>query len=326
MKKLKISLILLVFAVFCGLFYFLVFPPKIINTSINSEIVIDFDKPVKRQMLEHIITLEVHGEWRYENPLVENHLYRTLRFVPAIGFQSDTQYEIELKNIINPIGIGISNYSFFSFKTEKNPEENNPEPKQSEPNITLIDIPIDWQDYPLSCEAASLKMALASKKVFVSEDQIMKKIGYDLTPRKNNVWGDPYKSYVGDISGKICSTGFGVFWEPVAQAAGCWRPSQAFTNWTIEELISELNQGNSAVVWGTLPVASLTDCSWHTPEGKYIKAYKQTHVRLAVGFIGSVENPSKIILNDPLSGKLYWSTDYFISNWQSFNSSAVVVR
>ena len=169
-------------------------------------------------------------------------------------------------------------------------------------------------------------MALSSKKVFVSEDQIMEKIGCDLTTRKDNIWGDPYKIYVGDISGKICSTGFGVFWEPIAQAANYWRPSQAFTGWNIEELISELNQGNPAVVWGTLPVSSLTDCSWHTSEGKYIKAYKQTHVRLAVGFIGPSENPLKIILNDPLSGRLYWSTDYFVSNWESFNSSAVVVR
>jgi len=344
---------ILVFTFGLNIFYFFILPPKVIkiipadnseNIFLNSEITINFDKPVKRQEVEHIIMPEVYGEWKFENPLIKNHLYRTLVFVPAIDFEPDTQYGIELKNIINPLGLGLSNDFSFSFRTEKlsekenlekenksNPDEsNNPKINSSEnepkPKITLLNIPIDWQDYSLSCEAASLKMALSYKKVFVLENEIMEKIDYDLTPHKDNIWGDPYIAYVGDIDGKICSTGFGVFWEPVAEAANHWRPAQAFSNWKLENLIKEIEAGNPVIAWGTLPVYPLTDCSWYTPEGKYIKAFKQTHVRLVVGFIGESENPSKIILNDPLSGKLYWSADYFLTNWSAFDYSGVAVR
>ena len=88
----------------------------------------------------------------------------------------------------------------------------------------------------------------------------------------------------------------------------------------------EIESGNPVVVWGTMPVNNLSDCSWFTTEGKYIKAFRETHVRLAVGFVGDSENPSKIILNDPLSGRLYWDTSYFLTNWSAFDYSGVVVR
>lgn len=229
-KIIKLFIVLLTVSICLSAGYFFILPPKVIkiipaenseNVSLNSEIIINFDKPVKRQELEHIITPEAFGEWKYENSLIKNHFYRTLVFVPAIDFQPDAQYWVELKNIISPLGLGFSNSFFFTFTTEKiskeedlekenksNPDEsNNSEMNSSEdkpePKIALLDIPIDWQDYPLSCEAASLKMALGYKKVFVSEDEIMEKIGYDLTPRKGNIWGDPYKTYVGKIDGKI---------------------------------------------------------------------------------------------------------------------------
>ncbi len=43
-----------------------------------------------------------------------------------------------------------------------------------------------------------------------------------------------------------------------------------------------------------MPTGVLTDCSWYTAEGKYIKAFKKMHVRLVIGFIGQPENPSKL--------------------------------
>ena len=80
------------------------------------------------------------------------------------------------------------------------------------------------------------------------------------------------------------------------------------------------------IVWGTLPVPYIHDCSWYTPGGKYIKAIREDHVRLVVGFIGKPENPLKIILNDPLSGRLYWTTSYFLTNWRAFGYSGVVIK
>ena len=331
MKILKIVLIFLILAVISVSALYFFYPPRAISTAVDSQVIIKFNKPVKRQEIRHIITPEVLGEWSFENSLVKNHLFRTLIFTPAIGFKPDTEYRVDLENIVNTFRMGgVGNFSF-SFKTIRDVNDSDvghpsfesiPEPK-----VTLIDIPIDWQDYPLSCEAASLKMAMHAKGVYISEDEIMQKIGYDTTPHLGNFWGDPDKAFVGNIYGEICKTGYGVYWDPVAKAANYWRNAEAFSNWTLEQLIKEIELGNPVVFWGVLPGKELTDCSWwYAKEGKRIKAFKEDHVRLVVGFIGEPENPSKIIINDPLSGRLYWDTEDFLNNWGIFENSGVVVR
>ena len=190
----------------------------------------------------------------------------------------------------------------------------------------LLDIALDWQDHPLSCEAASLKMALAGKGIKITEGEIMEEIGFDPTLHEQSIWGDPYRAFVGDIDGKMCSTGYGVYWEPTAEAALKWRPAEFFSDWSLDNLIREIKSGNPVVVWGKLDVEQLTDCSWFTSEGKYIKAYKETHVRLVVGFTGPAENPENIIINDPLAGRLYWPTSYFLENWKVFGNWILGVR
>lgn len=117
---------------FCILFFIL--PPWVINTNpvtqaqniaTNSSLTIKFDRPVKRQKLQHFITPEVYGEWKFEDPLIKNHLFRTLVFVPAIDFKPDTQYQVELENIVSPLGIGFTGNFSFNFQTKTStPKEN----------------------------------------------------------------------------------------------------------------------------------------------------------------------------------------------------------
>lgn len=314
---------LLIICPFIIYYYFIFLPPRVIDlvppdesggVSLNASLMIKFDKPVKRQNLKFSITPETPGRWEGRDPLLKNHFFRTLIFIPAVSLESNIRYAVRLENI-KSFGPGKTNSFSFSFKTEQNEKL----------KITKLDIPLDLQDYSLSCEAASLKMAMAGKGIRVSEEEIMEKISYDPTPHKDNIWGDPYLAFVGKIDGKICSTGYGVYWEPVAKAANHWTEAQSFSNWRIEDLIKEIKSGNPVIVWGALS-NSLTDCSWFTPEGKYIKAYKETHVKLLIGFVGSPENPSKIILNDPLKGELYWEVPYFKDNWAIFGNSGVVVK
>ena len=328
----KILILLLVGLILISV-YFFILPPRVVDSSpsdegvaLDSSLVVKFDKPIERRKLQHSIIPEAHGEWKFEDALIENHLFRTVVFTPAIDLKSSTQYQIKLENISSPLGIGLTNEYSFEFTTVESSIEIIEKDGPGEPRVVLLDIPLDWQDYPLSCEAASLKMALAFKGANISEDEIMGKIGYDLSLRKNDIWGDPYQVYVGDIKGEICETGFGVYWGPVAEAAGNWQEVEAFSNWTLEDLIKEIESGNPVVFWGTLPKETLHDCSWSTPEGKYIKAFKETHVRLIVGFIEENNEVSKIIINDPLSGRLYWSTSYFLTNWKAFDYRGVVIR
>lgn len=297
-----------------------VFPsPGSRNVPLYSIIKIKFNKPIKRQAVLPAILPGAHGQWQFEDALIKNHLFRTLTFTPASNFKPETSYQVKIENIQ---GFGISKSTSFAFTFQTQPVLI----PGTEPEITILEIPLDWQDYSLSCEAASLKMTLAYKGILVSEKEIMQKIGYSNIPRRDNVLGDPYQAYVGDINGKICETGYGVYWGPVAKAAQNWRNSQAFSGWEIEDLIREIELGNPVIFWGVLPTRALTDCSWYTPEGKYIPAFKETHVRVMTGFIDLPQEPSKIIINGPLAGRLYWDTNYFLKNWEVFNNSGVVVR
>lgn len=359
MKKILLAILFLFLLAIIGISIFIfAFPVKIKETApeansqevaTNASVYVKFNKPVERQSLNHKISPEAFGEWSFGNPLVENHLFTSITFKPAVPLKDGTEYEIKLSGLTTPFPLekGSSGFSF-SFKTagekespvpeEKENETENEESSQQEeespivqspaqnPGITLIDIPLDWQDYSLSCEAASLKMALASKKVFVSEEEIMDEVGYDLSPRTSETWGNPNKAYVGNIDGEICKTGYGVHWEPIAKAARKWREAEIFSRWDIKGLTEELSKGNPAVIWGTLPVKNPKECSWKTSGGESIRVFWETHVRLAIGFIGEKENPSKIIINDPLSGRLYWPTGDFLVNWGRFNRNAVVVR
>jgi uncharacterized protein YvpB len=346
------ALILISLVITLDRVFVLVSPPRVValfpeegvdNTLLNSPLVIEFDKPLKRQEVRLSISPEAYGEWKFKNPLIKNHFFKTLIFTPVIKLKPDTIYLVKIEDI-KGFGLDKANTYEFTFKTQSSTEtvsletenqekvtspekeKTNPLPTEPAPEINILKIPLDWQDYPLSCEAASLKMALAGKGVFVSEDAIMERIGCDLSPRENNVWGDPYKIYVGDIRGKVCETGYGVYWQPVAQVANYWREAQAFSGWGLEEIIAEIELGNPVILWGVVPTGTLTDCSWHTPEGRYVRAFKEMHARLGIGFVGSPEGPSKIILNDPWAGRLYWDTSYFLRNWAVFNYSGVAIR
>ena len=64
-----------------------------------------------------------------------------------------------------------------------------------------VQLPIRFhrQEHSLSCEVATLKMALQAHGVEVPESELVKNLAYDPTPKRNGVWGDPHKGFVGDI-------------------------------------------------------------------------------------------------------------------------------
>jgi uncharacterized protein YvpB len=166
-------------------------------------------------------------------------------------------------------------------------------------------------------------MALAYKGVSVSELSLMNLVGYDPTPHVGNIWGDPYNAFVGSLSGRQNTTGYGVYWDPIARAAQNYRSAQAFTGWSASQLASTIANGNPVVMWGVYPGGYFDP--WYTPDGKYIPAWKGEHVRTVIGFYGPASNPTKFIINDPISGQLTWSTSQFLSNWAAFGNAGVVV-
>ncbi|MBI2113439.1 MAG: C39 family peptidase [Candidatus Wildermuthbacteria bacterium] len=297
------------------------------NSSARLRMRVEFTKPIQRQTFSAVFSPEILGEWSFEDPLLGNHLFTTAVFSSVLPHAKDTEYRLD---IIGAQGFGPyknkEQGAVFTFRTGLQKELPQAAVAQQD-EIVMLPIAVDWQDSPLSCEAASLKMALSQEGVFVSEKQIMEKVGWSVPrERRNNVWGDPHQGFVGDIEGKMCTTGFGVFWGPLAKAAQHWKGARVITQGTAKDITQEIDKGHAVIVWGSLPVSKLTDCSWKTTEGEYVQAFKETHVRLVIGYAGDKENPSQIILNDPLAGRLYWPSSMFLANWDAYGRSAVVLE
>ena len=275
--------------------------------AVSSPVSIKFNQEVDKASAEEKIKFYPETALRYEWKSGD-----TVIIYPHSALSFDGLYTINLESgIRSAAGAPESSQFSFSFKTEA--------------EIFKLNIPIDYQDKKLSCEAAALKMALFGKGVRVSENDIMKIAGYDPTKRSNGIWGNPNGAFVGDINGKQNTTGYGVYWGPIARAAKKWRPdSESFTNWTLEKIIAEVANGNPVEFWGVVDPAKQD--FWKTPAGETIDAWKGEHTRTLVGFIGSRINPRTLIINDPLSGILYWPKEKFSANWTKFNNSGVVVR
>lgn len=272
---------------------------------ITSNISLTFDQAVEHNSAQDHFSInpKVDGIFNWEG--------NTMIFKPNSPFSFNTNYTIKLTpGIISKIGFNSEKEFNFNFSTEL--------------SITKLAVPFYRQQHNLSCEAATLVMALAYRGINVSEKLIIDEIGFDPTPKKNNIWGNPHIAFVGDIDGHQPSTGYGVYWQPVARVANKWRTTRWFSGANLKDLISEIKKGNPVIVWGTVSSGSRID--WLTPAGDRVVAIKGEHTRIVIGFIGSADNPVKIIALDPLFGERHFSQANFLRNWGSLNNSGVVVE
>lgn len=323
----------------------------------TSEITLHFSRPVDRDSIVLEIEPAVNGSWRFTEPAFGDHAYRSATFTPDDPLTAGTTYHGQVVGIRSVWGIAgdaqsigfTTEVAVLPPTTEVTPEPTPvvvtpPEPVVDIPvpvpvveapapapvvvtvasHQTLLPVAVDYQDRPLSCEAAALKMALANKGVKVTESDIMKIVGYDPTPHRNGVWGDPNQAFVGNIDGKQNTTGYGVYWDPIARAAKHWRSARAITNGTMQDLTAALDEKQAVVIWGTIGKAYRE--TWKTTSGKTISAWKGEHARTLIGYVGTPDKPTKFIINDPVAGRLNWSTATFLANWGTFNNSAVVVE
>ncbi len=235
---------------------------------------------------------------------------RTLTFTPAGRWQANTTYTAFLPAGIQGTISSPSSATTSTFTTVY--------------ATTEVVTPLYYQAHDLSCEAAALRMALAAKGAFVSEQTLIDAIGVDPTPHANGIWGDPYQAFVGALNGKQMIDGYGVYWEPVARVAIRWRPSEAFSDWNLETLLGEIDRGHPIVVWGYYGSGRIQ--TWQTPTGKTITGITGEHARVVTGYVGPRAQPTWILLNDPIAGKIRWRPTQFLANWQALRSSGVVVR
>lgn len=270
----------------------------------NTSVSITFDQAVNQASAQAAFSMSsgIAGGFSWQG--------NTMRFTPSSELIKDTTYTWTLRSGIGSVAGADSIQEFKgSFTTEE--------------SVTMLNIALDYQDKALSCEVASLKMALAYKGISVSENELMSHVGYDPTTRSGGVWGDPDQAFVGDINGSQNTTGYGVHWAPIARAASHYRKAEAFSNWSIQDVAAKIAAGHPVVIWGVQGAARRD--IWTTPGGRTINAYKGEHVRTLIGFRGSAENPRAFIINDPISGRITWTAAQFKADWGTFNNSGVVV-
>ncbi|MFC1687607.1 Ig-like domain-containing protein [Patescibacteria group bacterium] len=275
------------------------------GASIGSTIQITFDQNVDHFSAEGLFSISpsVDGSFSWNG--------NTMIFDPADALDFNTQYSVSIgSGVVSVEALNSTESYSFSFTTEL--------------SQTKLAVVFHRQERPLSCEAATLVMALRYKGVNVSESTLIDQIGIDPTPHENGVWGNPHIAFVGDYYGRQSTTGYGVYWQPIARVGNLYRTSRWFTGGTIQDLTTEIQNGNPVIVWGN--AGSGTRVDWKTSDGDNVVAINGEHTRIVTGFVGSAENPTSIIVLDPLYGEKYYTTSAFESNWLTLGKAGVVVE
>lgn len=180
------------------------------------------------------------------------------------------------------------------------------------PEVYKLNVPYFAQQYSRSCEAASLRMALAYHGVYTNDMDILNKLGYNPRPKdaENNTWDDPRTMFVGYASNKS-GEGYGVYGGPVARVAEDFGRTATYTRSITPQLLAKsIKAGDPVVLWGYTSLA-VPKTSWRVEGGGEVTALAGEHARVVVGVYGSAENPIGFYLHDPINGKQYqyWDAD-----------------
>ncbi|GAB4146543.1 MAG: hypothetical protein OHK0017_07140 [Patescibacteria group bacterium] len=204
-----------------------------------------------------------------------------------------------------------------------------------------LDIPYFRQIYKLSCEAASLQMALAYRGVNVSQDELLSQFGNanpfakEVQADGTTVWGDPNLGFVGDVKsnfwgsdGKIESgQGWGINNGPVARVANIYRPgSEEVDGGNVEQLKAALREGKPVIFWHQRDDARKDFFEYTTPEGKKMRAF-QNHVNILTGYSTS-GSTTYFYFNDPFysPGRIKITESAMKRWWARYNNDAVIIN
>ncbi len=179
-----------------------------------------------------------------------------------------------------------------------------------------LNVAFHRQEHSLSCEIAALKMALSAYGLDIPESELISRL--PMGPMN----GDPNEVFIGNIDGRMPSTGYGVYWSPIAKVGNAYLRSEIFQA-SPTEVAQHINAGHPIVMWGYFGRGNRY--RWTTSSGKEISAVMGEHARTIVGFSGEIANPEGFIVIDPVYGEQYWSTADLFSNWSVFDKMGVVV-
>ncbi len=193
----------------------------------------------------------------------------------------------------------------------------------------ILPIKFDAQDFNLSCEVATLKMALTHYGLTVDELTLSENMGIDWRMQYRNRegvthWADPDQVFVGNPDGKQFQDGYGVHWDPILRVARLYRPASLIQNGKIADIARRIDAGQPVIIWGYYGPGD--ERSWTTWDGERVDAIKFEHTYLAIGYSGPAEAPTGIYMLNPKTGKEYMDSDKFIKMWDYYERHGVVVE
>jgi uncharacterized protein YvpB len=203
-------------------------------------------------------------------------------------------------------------------------------PSNSRSGDRILDIPWYKQAFPLSCEAASLRMALAYRGISTTDAQILAIIGSD--PRAAAVstdgtmrWGNPYLTFVGNANGsEVALTGYGTYYPTIAKAAAALggQVLRAGEGITPADVYQAIRDGHPVVAWVT----------YH-----WVSAKRRDYVSFdekTIPYAGPVEHAvtvygvtaDDVYINDPWNGRERVSRQTFETSFATYNHMAVILQ
>jgi uncharacterized protein YvpB len=275
------------------------------GVSVRSTVRLTFNQAVQHAGAASLVkfTPATQGSWVWKG--------EEFVFTPKQDFAFGTTYTLTVASAFTPIqGLPAPGDLTLRFTTEQ--------------AVTRLAVPFHRQTHKLSCEVATLVMALRYRGVDIEEQPLIDAIGFDPTPKKNGVWGDPNVAFVGNIDGQQPGTGYGVYATPLASAGSAYRRSRVMASATLPDILTEVQSGNPVIVWGNASTGERID--WQTPAGKTVRAIVGEHTRVVIGFVGSISSPTTIITLDPLYGERRFSRAAFLADWALLGNMAVVVE
>lgn len=176
-----------------------------------------------------------------------------------------------------------------------------------------------------NCETTSLSMLLTAAGVHVSQLRLQAQLPIspplDPEPVAGSTlfrWGDPERGFVGRVDGSG-QGGFGVYEPPIRRLAARYGVRLVDLHGrSLAAVRAAVLAGHPVLAW--VGLAAGPYASWLTPSGREITVNWGEH---AVVLVGAAQ--AGFLVNNPLSGREFWSNALFSYRWKLLGLRALAL-
>jgi uncharacterized protein YvpB len=224
---------------------------------------------------------------------------------------------------------GTSTPITFSEKPAPTPTPTSPPASSAGAGSRTLSVPWYHQAFELSCEEASLRMALAYEGISTTDAAVLQIIGNDLRPAYFDStglhWGDPFATFVGNVNGsEIALTGYGTYYPTIAHAASVLggHVLRAAQNIAPADVYQAVLNGHPVVTWVTYHWVLLHRHDYVAFDGRTVTyAGPGEHAVVVVGV-----TPTRVLINNPWSGPEWIAKSTFEPVYATYEDMAVILR